>query len=174
MRTVPLCFLALSLVLLGLPVFAVQVCHDYTIYRLTCEDPRPVGSKIEQGSSADDVEKVLREMGYMDHNMSNNANDAPAGLQAHLKPGDVIIVDRDHSAIVNAEGTIDHWLQDPNTVGMKRDADKLPAGPLTSKLGACSGGLFKNETFEQFWEHRCPKKPKKVVVWRPTGRRPKC
>jgi hypothetical protein len=171
-KTAWICFLSLFPFLSA--ASAIQVCHDYTIYRLTCVDPRPVESKLPGGSSADDLEKVLKDMGYADHDMTNTANDNPGSLQGHLKPGDVIIVGRDHSAIVNSDGKIDHWLQDPNNIGMKRDVDKLPAGPLTSALGACAGGLFKGETFEQFWQHRCPEKRKKVVVWRSTGKRPKC
>src|SRR5947209_10944321 len=158
------CMLFVSLILAS-PAQAIVVCHDYTLYRLTGKDPRPKGSPGKQGTGVDVLRTYLREHGYRSFPMTTAAETNPGKVQSLLKPGDVIILRDDHSGYVNESGKIDHFIQveGTSTKDVKYDADGLP--PHES-LGGKIGGLYRDQTFEQFLNAPYRKTPRTVEVWR--------
>ncbi len=148
-----------------MPAEAIVVCHDYTLYRLTGEDPRPKGSEGKQGSDVGTLRTYLRKHGYRAFPMTTAAETSPGKVQSLLEPGDVIILRDDHSGYVNESGKIDHFIQVEGTSrdDVKYDADELP--PHESLNGKI-GGLYRDETFEQFLDRPYRKSPRTVEVWR--------
>ena len=158
------CILLVSLTLAA-PAEAIVVCHDYVLYRLTGHDPRPVGSTGKQGSDVKALRDYLRDHGYRAFSISNAAETNPEKVQTLLKSGDVIILRDDHSGYVNQKGLIDHFIQVEGTsrTDVKYDADGLP--PHES-LDGKAGGLYRDNTFEQFVTAPFRKTPLIVEVWR--------
>lgn len=158
------CILLVSLIL-AMPAQAIVVCHDYTLYRLTGEDPRPKGSPGKQGSGVSTLRTYLREHGYRSFPMSTAAETDPGKVQSLLKPGDVIILREDHSGYVNESGRIDHFIQVEGTSkeDVKYDAEGLPSH---ESLNGKAGGLYRDDTFEQFLDRPYRKSPRAVEVWR--------
>jgi hypothetical protein len=154
-----------ALLALAMPAQAIVVCHDYTLYRLTGKDPRPKGSPGMQGSGVKALRDYLKENGYRAFPMTDAAESNPGKVQTLLKPGDVIILREDHSGYVNEKGLIDHFIQveGTSTKDVKYDADDLP--PHESLDGKI-GGLYRNETFEQFLDRPYRKSPRTTEVWR--------
>ena len=148
-----------------MPAQAIVVCHDYTLYRLTGKDPRPKGYPGMQGSDVGALRTHLKKQGYNCFSMSNAAETNPGKVQSLLKPGDVIIFREDHSGYVNQKGLIDHFIQveGTSTKDVKYDADKLPLHP---SLGGKIGGLYRDDTFEQFLKRPFRKEPRIIQVWR--------
>ena len=153
------------LLALALPAEAIVVCHDYTLYRLTGKDPQPKDSPGKQGSGVSALRNYLRGHGYRAFPMSTAAESDPAKVQSLLKPGDVIILREDHSGYVNEKGLIGHFIQveGTSTKDVKCDADDLPSH---ESLGGKIGGLYGDNSFEQFLNAPFRKTPRVVEVWR--------
>src|SRR4029434_4482818 len=160
-------FALLLLISIGLatPAQAIVVCHDYTLYRLSGKDPRPKDSPGKQGSDVGTLLTYLREHGYRSFPMTTAVENSLAKVQSLLKPGDVIIIRDDHSGYVNEKGKIDHFIQAEGTSfgDAKYNADELP--PHESLNGKI-GGLYRDETVEQFLDRPYRKTPRIVEVWR--------
>lgn len=159
----PIIALALAL-LLATTASAVIVCHDYTLYRLTGKDPRSVSSAEKDGTGIAALRKHLTDNKYKRFPYTNAVQNREKA-QRFLKPGDVIIIRDDHSGYVNEQGLIDHFIQVYGTSrsAVKYDAKKLP---LNSSLGGKVGGLYQNESLDDFLNRPFRKTPMIVEVWR--------
>lgn len=94
--TIKLIFLGLALAALGhlTPLPAITVCHDYSYYRVTGQNPG------KDWLTADGLRKALTVLKYK----------LVSGSQ-ELMPGDVVIIGGAHSGFVNEQGNIDHYIQ---------------------------------------------------------------
>lgn len=161
---------AVGLVLLALmvvPVRAIQVCHDYTLFRINGNvDPRPTSSTEDQGTGVDALRDYLTNHHYRAFPYTNAIASDIEQAARRLKPGDVIIIRDDHSGVVNERGRIDHFIQVRGAVGKKYDAGKLPR----HQEGGDVGGLYLDDTLEQFLSRPFYKgSDKRVEVWRRTA-----
>ena len=102
-----LSFIALVMSL-AIPAKAIQVCHDYTYYRVSGVDPRPIGSPEPQGIGVKTLHDYLTAKGYKAFTFSQAITD-PEQAEKKLKPGFILVIRDDHSGFVNAHGRIDYF-----------------------------------------------------------------
>lgn len=134
----------LSTLLLPAPsAYAIQVCYDYVIYRLTGVDPRPPGHPAEHGSSIVDMKATLKKREY--------ELVIPSPGSSEIKPDDVILV-AGHVGYVTARNAIDHFVQVEGTSrhSIKYPAGALPANPKDSNGNSVRGGFFAGDTLDRF------------------------
>lgn len=112
------------------PAHAIVWCHDYTAYSMTGGDAdnTPPGT----------LRELLSNLGYRRFSYTS-ARFSPDAM-SHLKPGDVMIIGDSHSGVVNANGTIDHFIQIEGRSGTHYNT----WDPAFRKL------VRKNNTLEQF------------------------
>jgi len=91
---VRLVFLGLALAALAhfTPLPAISWCHDYSYYRVTGKD----SDNLSPGG----LRNALAKLKYK---LVQGSTD--------LRPGDVVIIGNAHSGFVNAQGSIDHYIQ---------------------------------------------------------------
>ncbi len=108
-------------------------CHEYTTYRLTGTDPRPLSYPGEFGMGISELRTWLDKNVYKPYDFTNAVKD-PYKAQRYLKAGYVIIIRDDHSGIEDESGRIDHFIQVQGHAGEKRDVNALP--PLGENSGS--------------------------------------
>ncbi len=128
---------------LGLPAAAQAItrCHDYTSHRVWyhVRDKQRINPN---DTTSEGLRAMLKKLGYtrvgnftgIKLSKPGNAgyelvtdNGKLDGIAHFLKPGDVIIlIGVDHSGFVNANGKIDHFLQELNQVGVRLMPQSLP------------------------------------------------
>ena len=148
-------FAAMNLWGMVSPAHALTWCHDFAVHRVSNgkENPNKLGIK--------DLRKRLIQEKYLPfrYPATTDAATAPA-----VKPGDVIILDDDHSGVVNSRGRIDHFIQVEGKTGVAYQPDNLPR-PVADKRG----GFFENDTLPEMHSRMFVKKPRTAVVWRKTA-----
>lgn len=162
--------LSIAMLYWVLPANAVVLCHDYTLYRVTCANKK---CEDPNRTSSTDLYNRLTELGYKAFPISTAAEN-PEYAGRFLKPGDVLILGKNwaHSGFVNANGTIDHFIQVPPDFqkgekwGKEHALNNLPK-PTQGRLG----GFLKGDTLADFLGRISNKEIiKSVVVWRrPNG-----
>lgn len=142
---------------------AIVVCHDYTLYRVTCSTGR---CEDNNNIVATSLRERLTARGYRGFSITNIAMSNLSVAENSLKPGDVIFLRDAHSGFVNDDYRIDHFLQLLGQIGQPRSASQLPRfDPQSSQRG----GLFLGDTFEQFLSRPIMQGPLGAVeVWRRT------
>lgn len=155
------------ILMLIVPAYAITVCHDYTLFRITENNPRfKTGPLKKDRTSVEELRAHLESQGYKRFPYTNAAEN-PEKAGSFLKPGDVIILRDDHSGYVSAPGRIDHFIQVFGASGTKYDAGNLPSH---ASLGGKVGGLYLNETLKDFLCRPFYKgTDRRVEVWRPSA-----
>lgn len=167
-KAIGLC--AALLLILGLPVWAIVVCHDYTHWRALGTDPVPLlpGKSGVKGNGlgVTQLRAALKAGGDREFKLTVKAHENPEEAQRHLKVGDVIVLGDTHSGIVSdAEGHIDHWLQKFGESGVIRAVND-PKNPLPAG-GQGQGGLFLKDDLRTFLQRPFRPNPNcAVVIWR--------
>lgn len=156
----------IALLLLSLPVQAIIVCHDYTLYRIAGADPRPKTGREIHGTDVASLRRYLETHGYKKFPYGNASAD-PDRAGRILKPGDVIILRDAHSGFVNAQGLIDHFIQVYGSSGKKYDVDNLPRH---ENLSGKVGGLYQDETLRDFLSRPFYQgQDRRLEIWRKVG-----
>ena len=146
-----LAFISLALIQ---PVFAVEQCRDYAWYRVSGENLN--------GLSVASIRSKLKARGYKRFPFTNAAR-MPDRAMRSLKSGYVILMDNGgHAGFVNANGTIDHFIQLQGEVGVQRNPKSLPLHAPGN-----AGGLFQGDSLKQMFSRRFKKDPGEVEIWRP-------
>lgn len=169
-------FLAVLVLVAGIPSRAIVVCFDYVYWRVFNVDPMPPipGQPNARGAGIGvaKLREALKAAGYRDFDITLTAHSDPAKAQSHLRPGDVIILGDSHTGIVaSADGLIDHYLQVYNQSGVYRPVNdpKHPL-PLANKNATApeqKGGLYLGDSLAVFLGRPFQPVPNaKVVVWR--------
>jgi hypothetical protein len=159
-----LLFWAVVLIFGTKPAFPIVVCHDYTLYRVTCSNGRCEDSNNLLPSGRGGLRERLSSMGYKGFSITNTALGDLALAHSSLKPGDVLFIREAHSGFVNDNYTIDHFLQLLGEIGRPRAANSLP---LFVEGSGQRGGLFLGHTLEQFLKAPIVQVPLgSLEVWR--------
>lgn len=150
------------LFLSALPVYAIQHCHDYTVWVVTGNDANATPpNRLREILMANNYEIAL------------TTTPSTPGADSKLRPGDVVFFGHAHSGVVNSQGRIDHFLQNMQQVGKHYDPAELPSLPnfyrgwtmvqfanLSREIRTYSD--LRNETTHTVFPYR----NMKVEVWR--------
>jgi hypothetical protein len=140
---------------------ALTVCHDFTLYKVTGSDGDNRGR--------DEMITQLRSRQYRPI-LSANASDtnALAKAQKYLRPGDVIVLGTGdgHSGFMTPSG-IEHFIQIPGEVGLRRDPTKLPRGPVraANANSPAFGGHFVGDSLAQMIGRLSGRGPQPIEIW---------
>jgi hypothetical protein len=148
-----------ALLLFTSPGWAITNCFDYVAYRLneTCQERMNRSGKPVFRMGYEEMKTILNELHYGHYNALNMSL---IEVENDLKPGDVIIINHDHVAIVNERFLIDHFLQvfgDKMKNNVNSDNIYTPRtlpGPTSNPVSGTLGGLFKDESYEELLKHR--------------------
>ena len=141
------------------PLHGIIVCHDYTYYRVTGNDPCPPNRPGNSTNPAT-LRQYLGSHGYKRFPYTNAAKMPGAGKR--LKNGDVIILDDAHSGYVTGSDRIDHFIQVFGASGTKYSVHNLPKAPIPGKVG----GLYVGDTLIRFINRRFKKTYRSIEIWR--------
>jgi hypothetical protein len=141
------------------PLHGIIVCHDYSYYRVTGNDPCPLNGPGKSISPAK-LREYLGNHGYKRFPYTNAAKMPGAGER--LKSGDVIILDNAHSGYVTGSNRIDHFIQVFGASGTKYSAQNLPQAPIPGKVG----GLYTGDSLKGFINRRFKKTYRSIEIWR--------
>ncbi len=138
------CLLSLFLASAG---HAIVVCHDYTYYRVTCSNGQCRDANDLPARGSGSLREALTALGYKPFPITTTAVSDPELAGSLLKPGDVLFLRDAHSGFVNANYTIDHFLQLLGQIGVRRSPNDLPR--FVDGSGQ-PGGLFLGDSLSRF------------------------
>lgn len=132
---------------LAISASAIVICHDYTLYRVTCSNGRCEDSNNLPAVGRGGLRERLAALGYKGTSITNTALNDVELAHSVLKPGDVLFIRDAHSGYVNENYTIDHFLQIYGETGRERSPNSLPRHIEGSDQ---PGGLFLGDSLAKF------------------------
>jgi len=150
--------------------YAIEVCYDYAIWRLTGIDPKPKGDTTPGTTPRKTMFDKLEAKHY--------EKVVPTPKASELRADDVILLDG-HVGYVTAPNAIDHFIQIEGTThkgyrGVTRySANELPRYP-TRDGQPVRGGFFEGDSLQTFLTVRPFKPATTYEVWRQKARESAC